>query len=77
MTLFQLSQDYAFAAELISRRISQLRQEERAAVDDAQRFTLHRRILDLQPMLLQCRQLSRLTAHYYDRSFYRDERFTL
>jgi hypothetical protein len=25
-------------------------------------------LTELQPMLRQCRQLARLTAHYYDRS---------
>ena len=34
-------------------------------------------LLDLEPLLRQCRQLHRLTAHYYDRSYYRDERFTV
>lgn len=29
---------------------------------------LRRRLTELQPMLRQCRQLARLTAHYYDRS---------
>lgn len=77
MTLLQLSEEYACSAELLSRRIAQLRQQEREARDAEQRFRLHRRILDLQPMLRQCRQLHRLTAHYYDRSFYRDERFTV
>lgn len=77
MTLLQLSEEYACSAELLSRRIAQLRQLEQTAEDEAQRFRLHRRILDLQPLLRQCRQLRRLTAHYYDRSYYRDERFTV
>lgn len=77
MTLLELSQDYAYSAELISRRMAQLRRMEKETQDEAERFTLHRRLLDLQPMLRQCRQLHRLTAHYYDRGFYRDERFTV
>lgn len=77
MTLLQLSEEYACSAELLSRRIAQLRELERETEDAQQRFRLHRRILDLQPMLRQCRQLRRLTAHYYDRSYYRDERFTV
>lgn len=77
MTLLQLSEEYACSAELLSRRIAQLRQLERETEDAQQRFRLHRRILDLQPLLRQCRQLRRLTAHYYDRSYYRDERFTV
>lgn len=77
MTLLQLSEDYASAAELLSGRIALLRQQEKTEEDAERRFMLHRRILDLQPMLRQCRQLHQLTAHYYERGFYRDERFTL
>ena len=29
---------------------------------------LRRRLLELQPLLRQCRQLAQVTAHYYDRS---------
>lgn len=73
MTLLELSQEYAYSAELIARRMAQLRQAE----DEAVRFALHRRILDLDPMLRQCRQVYRLTAHYYDRSYHKDERISL
>ena len=61
MTLQELSESYAYSAELLSRRLAQLRQEEREARDESQRFSLHRRILDLEPLLRQCRQLHRLT----------------
>lgn len=57
MTLQELSESYAYSAELLSRRLAQLRQEEREARDESQRFSLHRRILDLEPLLRQCRQL--------------------
>ncbi len=77
MTLLELSQEYAYSAELIARRMVQLRQGERQAEDEAVRFALHRRILDLDPMLRQCRQVYRLTAHYYDRSYHKDEKISL
>ena len=77
MTLLQLSQGYVYSAELLSRRIAQLRREEAAAEGEDERFMLHRRILDLQPMLQQCRHIQRLAAGYYDRSYYRDERYTV
>ena len=51
MTLQELSESYAYSAELLSRRLAQLRQEEREARDESQRFSLHRRILDLEPLL--------------------------
>ena len=45
--------------------------------DPAAQQALLRRIADLQPMLYQCRQLRDLTAHYYERSFHRNENYTL
>ncbi len=77
MTLQQLSADYAYSAELLSRRLSQLRQEQRLTGDPARRAALRRREMELTPLLTQCRSLWRLTAHYYDRSYHKDERFTL
>ena len=43
----------------------------------AGRAALRRREMELTPLLTQCRSLWRLTAHYYDRSYHKDERFTL
>lgn len=77
MTLLELSQQYAHSAHLLRMRIRTLRQMARAAEDEETRKRLHRRIADLQPMLSQCRQLQLLTAHYYERSFHRNERYTL
>ena len=77
MTLLELSQQYAHSAHLLRMRIRTLRQMERTAPDEETRQQLHRRIADLQPMLTQCRQLQLLTAHYYERSFHRNERYTL
>ena len=77
MTLLELSQQYAHSAHLLRMRIRHLRQMERAAQDEETQQQLRRRIADLQPMLSQCRQLQLLTAHYYERSFHRNERYTL
>ena len=77
MTLLELSEQYAHSAHLLRMRIHTLRQMERTAEDEETRKRLHRRIADLQPMLSQCRQLQQLTAHYYERSFHRNERYTL
>ena len=77
MTLSQLSQEYAAAAELISRRLALLRQAQRDAADPLRRAALERRIAALRPLLRECRQLQRLTAHYYDRSYCRDQRYRI
>lgn len=77
MTLLELSEQYAVSAQLLRGRIRQLRQMEKNAEDDQTRQRLHRRIADLQPMLTQCRQIQQLTAHYYERSFHRNGKYTL
>ena len=77
MTLSELSAEYEKSAELIAQRLRLLREMERHCSDEVQRQRLHRRILDLRPLQQQCRDLQKLTAHYYDRSFYRDERYCL
>ena len=77
MTLSELSVEYGKSAELIAQRLRLLRELERRCTDEAERLRLHRRILDLRPLQQQCRDLQKLTAHYYDRSFYRNERYCL
>lgn len=77
MTLLQLSESYAYSADLLSRRLTLLRRELREEMDPDRRFALRRRELELKPLLQQCRQLRHLTAHYYDRSYHKDERFTV
>lgn len=77
MKLIEISEEYAVSEALLRSRIAWLRHEEAAAMEERQRYALHRRILDLQPLLRDCRQIRRLTANYYDRSYYRDERYTV
>ena len=40
-------------------------------------FRQVRRIAELTPLLQETRELAALTAHYYDRSYHRHERYTL
>ena len=77
MTLLELSQEYENSADLIAARLRTLRESYRGTTDEAERERLHRRILDLSPLLQQCRDLQRLTAHYYDRSYHCDEKYCL
>ena len=77
MTLSELSIEYGKSAELIAQRLRLLRELERQCADEQERARLHRRILDLRPLQQQCRELQKLTAHYYDRSFYRDEKYCI
>ena len=77
MTLSELSRGYETSADLIAARLHILRENYRQTTDEVEREHLHRRILDLSPLLQQCRELQRLTAHYYDRSYHCDEKYCL
>ncbi len=77
MTLLEISRDYEHAADLLRRRLQQLRKEMAAAQDPEVIWHLKRRILALEPMMTQMNELAQLCAHYYDRGYYRDEKYCL
>ena len=77
MTLAELSMEYEASAGLISGRLAELRLALRQEEDAETAVRLRRRIEALRPMLTQCRKLSHLTAHYYDRGYYRNEKYTV
>ena len=54
-----------------------MRQAARELKDEEDRRLLQRRITELTPLLQETRELAALTAHYYDRSYHRHERYTL
>ena len=43
--------------------------------DPEEIFQLKRRILELTPMLTEMNELAELTAHYYDRGYWRNEKY--
>ena len=77
MTLQELSLCYEAAAVPLRSRLRQLRQELAVAEDPEEVWHLKRRIAELTPMLTQMNELAELTAHYYDRGYYRSEKYTL
>ena len=77
MTLAELSPAYEEAAALLRVRLRQLRQELTQETDPARIWHLKRRITELTPMLTQMNELAELTAHYYDRGYHRNEKYTL
>lgn len=77
MTLCQIGRLYREAAVPLRRRLRQLRQELKTAQDPEEIFRLKRRIAELTPMLTECNALAALCEHYYERGYYRDERYTL
>ena len=77
MTLEQLSHCYEEAAVPLRIRLRELRQMLAEAEDPEEIWHIKRRIAELPPMLTQMNELAELTAHYYDRGYYRNEKYTL
>ena len=76
MTLYQMSYVYREDALRFRMRITVLREQARTAEGEG-KLRLKRRILELQQLLRQSRELADLTRHYYERGYYRNERYTL
>mgnify|MGYP000060754137 FL=1 len=77
MTLLELSALYDESATRIRVRMAQLRADAKEQTDPAAAQALRQRIAELTPLLQETRELAALTAHYYDRSYHRHERYTL
>lgn len=78
MTLYQISLvTYRADALVLRARISELRAAARAAVTREEAEGYRRRIAELQVLRRQASDLAELTKHYYERSYHRDERYTL
>ena len=77
MTLAELSEGYEASAALLRARLAQLRRLADRAEDAEELWHLKRRIAELTPMLTQMNELAELTAHYYDRGYYRSEKYTV
>ena len=77
MTLREMSRDYEYAASLLRARLKYLRQKLAEAEDAEEIWHLKRRIAELTPMLTQMNELAELTAHYYERGYWRSEKYTL
>ena len=58
-------------------RHAQLRGLERMEQDPDALFRLRRRIEALMPLWREARELAGLTARYYDRSYHKNEKYTL
>ena len=77
MTLREMSREYEQSAALLRARLKRLRQELAQAEDPEEIWHLKRRIAELTPMLTQMNELEDLTAHYYERGYWRSEKYTL
>ena len=77
MTLAEMSCLYRDSADPIRLRMAELRLAVRQETDPEAVRRLRRRITELTPLLQEARELAVLTAHYYDRSYHKHERYTL
>ena len=77
MTLQELSICYEEAAVPLRSRLRELRGMLAKTKDPEEIWHIKRRIAELTPMLTQMNELAELTAHYYDRGYYRGEKYTL
>ena len=77
MTLREMSACYEAAAVPLRERLRELRQQLTGAEDPEEIWHLKRRIAELTPMLTQMNELKELTEHYYERGYYRSEKYTL
>lgn len=77
MTLLEISRGYREAAVPLRARLRELRLRLRTETDPEEVWHLKRRIAELTPMLTQVNELAELTEHYYERGYYRSEKYTL
>ena len=77
MSLTDLSGSYEYAASLLRARLRQLRFALAEAEDPEEIFQLKRRIGELTPMLTEMIELAELTAHYYERGYWRNGKYTM
>ena len=77
MTLEELSAAYEASAGLLRARLRDLRRMLAQAQDPEVVFALKHRIAQLTPMLTEMNELSELTRHYYERGYWRNEKYTV
>ena len=77
MTLLELSAEYQASADLRRNRLRALRRQLRQAEDPAVCFALQRRISLLTELLRQTNELTEPTKRYYERGYWRNEKYTL
>ena len=75
--LKDLSRGYREAAKPLRARLRELRIALEKSQDPEEIWHIKRRIAELTPLLTQMNELADLTEHYYDRGYWRSEKYTL
>ena len=76
MTMEELSETYREAAKPLRARLKQLRMELVTETDPLNACALKTRIAQMTPILTQLNELAELTEHYYERGYWRSEKYT-
>ena len=77
MTLKELSAGYRDSAEKIRKQLNRLRRMRQETTDPEERWRIAYQISHLVPVLTELNELADLTEHYYDRGYYRDQKYTV
>ena len=77
MTMTELSRSYEESAALLRDRLQYLRRAAARSRDPEEIWHLKQRIRELTPILSQMNELAELTAHYYDRGYWRNEKYII
>ena len=77
MTLLELSVEYRAQAQALRARIARLEGLMEEAGTEEERLLLCARRRPLRVMWREARDLSVLTAHYYERGYHRSGRYTV
>lgn len=77
MTLQEMSAEYRACARELSALLRPLRSQLRESADPDERLRLRHRIHVITVVLTQTRELAELTERYYERGYWRNEKYTL
>lgn len=77
MLLSEMSLEYKKSHLAFKARIKELEAAAKAEPDPRRAAALLSRAKDLEPLRKEARELAELTARYYERGYYRNEKYTL
>lgn len=77
MKLSELSKGYLETALILKEKLKYLRKAKIKAEGPEERAAVKHDLATLGAILTQCYDLAELTAHYYDRGYKRNDKYTL
>ena len=77
MLLSEMSLEYKKSHLAFKARMKELRAAAKAEPDPKKAAAVLARVRDLEPLRKEAKDLAELTARYYERGYYRNEKYTL